>query len=68
MAILQELGRRAPGILPPLLGALAFSYFFLTAFFIAVGTTAVLPAALAAWAPNILFMAGATYLMLTVRT
>ena len=27
MAILQELRRRAPGILPPLLGALAFSYF-----------------------------------------
>src|SRR5687768_17399739 len=27
MAILQELGRRAPGILPPVLGALAFSYF-----------------------------------------
>ena len=27
MAILQELSRRAPGILPPLLGALAFSYF-----------------------------------------
>ena len=27
MAILQELGRRAPAILPPLLGALAFSYF-----------------------------------------
>ena len=48
--------------------ALAFSYFFLTAFFLAVGTTAVLPAALAAWAPNILFMAGALYLMLTVRT
>jgi lipopolysaccharide export system permease protein len=48
--------------------ALAFSYFFLTAFFIAVGTTAVLPAPLAAWAPNILFMAGAIYLMLTVRT
>jgi LPS export ABC transporter permease LptG len=48
--------------------ALAFSYFFLTAFFLAVGTTAVLPAPLAAWAPNILFMAGAIYLMLTVRT
>src|ERR1051326_3670267 len=27
MAILQELRRRAPGILPPVLGALAFSYF-----------------------------------------
>ena len=27
MAILRELGRRAPGILPPVLGALAFSYF-----------------------------------------
>ncbi|MCI0431599.1 MAG: septum formation initiator family protein [Rhodospirillales bacterium] len=27
MSILQELARRAPGILPPLLGALAFSYF-----------------------------------------
>jgi LPS export ABC transporter permease LptG len=48
--------------------ALAFSYFFLTAFFLAVGSTAVLPAALAAWAPNILFTAGAVYLMLTVRT
>jgi LPS export ABC transporter permease LptG len=48
--------------------ALAFSYFFLTAFFLAVGSTSVLPAALAAWAPNILFMAGAIYLMLTVRT
>jgi lipopolysaccharide export system permease protein len=47
---------------------LAFSYFFLTAFFLAVGTTAVLPAPLAAWAPNVLFLAGAVYLMLTVRT
>lgn len=47
---------------------LAFAYFFLTAFFLAVGTTAVLPAPLAAWAPNILFLAGAVYLMLTVRT
>jgi LPS export ABC transporter permease LptG/LPS export ABC transporter permease LptF len=47
---------------------LAFGYFFLTAFFLAVGTTAVLPAPLAAWAPNILFLAGAVYLMLTVRT
>jgi lipopolysaccharide export system permease protein len=47
---------------------LAFAYFFLTAFFLAVGTTAVLPAPLAAWAPNILFLAGALYLMLTVRT
>jgi lipopolysaccharide export system permease protein len=47
---------------------LAFSYFFLTAFFLAVGTTAVLPAPLAAWAPNVLFLAGALYLMLTVRT
>lgn len=27
MAILQELGRRAPAILPPLLGALVFGYF-----------------------------------------
>jgi cell division protein FtsB len=27
MAILRELGRRAPGILPPVLGALIFSYF-----------------------------------------
>ena len=40
----------------------------LTAFFLAVGTTAVLPAPLAAWAPNVLFLAGAVYLMLTVRT
>jgi len=32
MAILQELKRRSPGLLPPLLGALAFTYFVYHAF------------------------------------
>jgi len=47
---------------------LASSYFLLLTFFSAVGSAGVLPAALAAWSANILFMAGAAYMTLTVRT
>ena len=43
-------------------------HFLLAYFFIAVGSAAVMPAALAAWATNILFLAAAGYLLLTVRT
>jgi lipopolysaccharide export LptBFGC system permease protein LptF len=34
----------------------------------ALGSGGVLPPALAAWAPNMLFTAGAAYMILTVRT
>lgn len=48
--------------------ALAFTY---QIFFIAFGffgSADLLPAVLAAWAPNLLFLAGASYLLFTVRT
>jgi len=48
--------------------ALAISYWVLLSFFAALGTGGALPPVLAAWAPNMLFGAGALYLLLTVRT
>ena len=48
--------------------ALAISYWGLLSFFGAMGTGGALSPMLAAWAPNILFGAGALYLLLTVRT
>jgi LPS export ABC transporter permease LptG/LPS export ABC transporter permease LptF len=47
---------------------LALGYWLLMTVFIAMGSAAVLPAPLAAWAANILFLAGAAYLTLTART
>lgn len=47
---------------------LAVSYLLVSTIFIAFGTAAMLPPAMAAWAPNILFAAGALALVLTVRT
>ena len=47
---------------------LAGSYFLLMTFFVAVGSASVLPAPLAAWGANLLFAAGALYMMLSVRT
>jgi LPS export ABC transporter permease LptG len=47
---------------------LAVAYFLVTAFFNAAGRAAVLPAWLAAWAANILFLSAAAYLTLRVRT
>jgi lipopolysaccharide export LptBFGC system permease protein LptF len=47
---------------------LAVGYWLLLTIFVAMGAAAVLPPPLAAWAANILFVAGAVYLMLTVRT
>ena len=47
---------------------LASSYFLLLTIFMAIGAAGVLPAALAAWGPNILFGSGALFMMLTVRT
>ena len=47
---------------------LAVSYWLLTAVFVAAGKTGLLPAPLAAAAPNVLFAALAGYLVLTVRT
>ena len=47
---------------------LAFGHQFLAIIFTAAGQAALLPPWLAAWAANILFLAGAAYLVLTVRT
>ena len=47
---------------------LAFSYWLLAFFFVAAGSAGLLPAGLAAWATNILFLAVAGFLVLTVRT
>ncbi len=47
---------------------LAVAYLLVSAVFLAAGSAALLPAPLAAWAANLLFLAGAVYLMLTVRT
>ena len=48
--------------------ALAMIYWLLMSVFAAVGSAGLLPPALAAWSPNLLFAAGAAYLLLTVRT
>jgi len=47
---------------------LAISYWVAFSVFAALGTGGVVAPALAAWAPNLLFGAGAVYLLLTVRT
>ncbi len=47
---------------------LAITYWTATSVFAAMGTGGLLAPALAAWAPNLLFGAGAGYLLLTVRT
>jgi lipopolysaccharide export LptBFGC system permease protein LptF len=47
---------------------LAIAYWVMTSLFGALGKTGVLTPELAAWAPNILFGAGALYMVLTVRT
>jgi LPS export ABC transporter permease LptG len=48
--------------------ALAFAYQITFIAFGFFGTAELLPAVLAAWAPNLLFLAGASYLLFTVRT
>ncbi len=48
--------------------ALAFTYWITINVFAAVGSAGLLAPGLAAWAPNLLFGASATYLLLTVRT
>jgi len=48
--------------------ALALTYWLLTSVFGAIGTAGLLTPVLAAWAPNLVFGAGAVYLILTVRT
>jgi lipopolysaccharide export system permease protein len=47
---------------------LAISYWVAISIFAALGTGGVMTPVLAAWAPNLLFGAGACYLLLTVRT
>ncbi len=47
---------------------LAMVYWTSNNLFVAVGSAGLLSPALAAWAPNLLFGAGAAYLLLTVRT
>ena len=47
---------------------LAISYWVAFSVFAALGTGGVVAPMLAAWAPNLLFGAGAAYLLLTVRT
>jgi lipopolysaccharide export LptBFGC system permease protein LptF len=48
--------------------AIAIAYWTANSVFAAMGTGGLLAPALAAWAPNLLFGAGAVYLVLTVRT
>lgn len=48
--------------------ALALVYWTAISVFAALGASGVLPPALAAWAPNLLFGAAAAFLLLTVRT
>jgi lipopolysaccharide export system permease protein len=47
---------------------LGAGYWLVNTFFLAVGQAALMPPALAAWAANLLFLAGALYMTLTVRT
>ncbi len=47
---------------------LALGYWLLFSLFAAIGTAGMLSPTLAAWSPNIVFAAGAAYLLLTVRT
>ena len=47
---------------------LAVSYLLISHIFVAFGNASLLPPALAAWATNLLFSAGALVLLLTVRT
>ena len=47
---------------------LAITYWVGFSVFAALGTGGVVTPVLAAWAPNMLFGAGAVYLLLTVRT
>jgi LPS export ABC transporter permease LptG len=47
---------------------LAISYWITFSVFAALGTGGLMTPVLAAWAPNLLFAAGAVYLLLTVRT
>jgi LPS export ABC transporter permease LptG/LPS export ABC transporter permease LptF len=48
--------------------AIALAYWTTILFFAAIGSGGLLTPMLAAWAPNLLFGAGAAYLLLTVRT
>jgi LPS export ABC transporter permease LptG len=48
--------------------ALAITYWTATSIFAALGSGGMVAPVLAAWAPNMLFGAGAAYLLLTVRT
>ena len=48
--------------------ALAITYWTATSVFAAMGSGGLIAPLLAAWAPNLLFGAGAVYLLLTVRT
>ena len=47
---------------------LAIVYWITLSLFAAMGAAGLIPPALAAWAPNILFAAAAAYMILTVRT
>jgi lipopolysaccharide export LptBFGC system permease protein LptF len=47
---------------------IAITYWVAFSVFAALGTGGVVAPMLAAWAPNLLFGAGAAYLLLTVRT
>ena len=47
---------------------LAIIYWVLISIFAAIGSAGLIAAPLAAWTPNILFLAGACYLVLSART
>jgi LPS export ABC transporter permease LptG len=47
---------------------IALSYWFIFSVFVAIGRAGILPPWLAAWTPNILVLASATYFLLTAKT
>jgi lipopolysaccharide export LptBFGC system permease protein LptF len=47
---------------------LALIYWVMLSIFAAIGSAGMLPPALAAWAPNIMMLAAAAYLLLSART
>ena len=61
-------GRRGALTASPSASSLAVVYWITINAFSAIGSAGMMPAMLAAWAPNLIFGAGAAYLLLTVRT
>ena len=62
------IGRRGALYGIGLAAILAGLYFLLMTFFVAVGAAGLMPPVLAAWGANIIFTAGALFMVFTVRT